>query len=198
MAGNFYQASTSAKKQYEKFLKPALEQIYTNSIFYSLECAENVILASFDKYAGFDCLSRNKISGLMRAFALRIQEKLSYDTFTVRNSRDSGAMTEYEKRIKAMEVGALYPTITVQAYIVNDRLSAFAIVRTVDLFEYIKQHHPPIKKTNPLECGQSSFYVVKWDDLINAKYDVVVVKPIADSAKRYKAIGKNLNKEIFL
>ena len=198
MAGNFYQASTTALKQYEKFLKPALEQIYTNSIFYSLECAENEIFADFDKYAGFDFLSKNKISGLMRAFALRIQEKLSYDTFTVRHSRDSGAMTEYEKRIKAIEVGALFPTITVQAYIVNDRLSAFAIIRTVDLFEYIKKHHPPIKKTNPLECGQSFFYVVKWNDLIDAQYDVVIVKPIDDSGKRYKAISKKLNREIFL
>jgi hypothetical protein len=96
----------------------------------------------------------------MRGIALRIQTIKSpykpYNTFTVRNKRQSGAKTEYEKRKYAIESGYLYPYLTVQAYVNEQgKLISFAVSKTVDIMDMIGRGLFKSNHTGAAQIGQA-------------------------------------------
>lgn len=98
-----------------------------------------------DILAGIDFWQAMRDRGYMRGIAARVQAtpRGAFDTFTIREHRDSGARTEFEKRlgsIRQREVGALYPALTVQGYVASwdeGPLLSAAVCRTIDLYEWL-------------------------------------------------------------
>jgi hypothetical protein len=103
----------------------------------------------------------------MRGIALRIQTtSKNWHTFTIRNKRDSGAKTEYEKRKNAINNNYIYPYLTIQAYINNEnRPVSWAVARTADIIKMIDGGHCNTKHTGLNQIGQAEFYVVDWYDM---------------------------------
>ena len=136
---------------------------------------DSVLANKFDTNSGIDYWHFS-LNGQMRGLATRVQWcDRSWGTFTVRYSRDSGARTEYHKRLEAIysSEGWLYPYFTIQAYVANPRrqgalISACAI-KTKDLMdicadieraELAKKHSPAggMRRTN-----NAVFLYVYWN-----------------------------------
>ena len=118
----------------------------------------------------------------MRGIASRVQEtSKSWDTFTVRMSRDSGAVTEFEKRklaISESDRGWIYPALTVQAYSLTRTGPVFScgIAKTQDIIDFIEMdlHEKPLKRTT-----NACFAVCSWEKMQFLGYDVRIIKPDA-------------------
>lgn len=110
-----------------------------------------------DMLGGIDylCAFENGIRGL----ASRVQHGRSWQTFTVRARRCSGAATEYEKRVYGMQNGFIYPYYTLQAYIDGD-MCELAVCHTEDLMRAVSEGRCTRRRTDNAE-----FYVVKWGDV---------------------------------
>ena len=109
----------------------------------------------------------------MTGIASRIQQGWkAWDTFTIRMSRTSGAITEYEKRLKAIETGEyIYPYLTIQAYIKtwSGPVLSVGMAKTSDIITFIKRGLHTIKPTTNAE-----FAVCPWDKMKNYKFNVTI------------------------
>lgn len=127
----------------------------------------------FDVLAGIDAWQLCDQRGYMRGIASRVQwppaglrrNGQPWQTFTVRRRRDTGTTTEFEKRLDAIrsrDAGALYPALTVQAYLKSGRgpLLSAAVMRTRDLYEHIAEHGAPTRRTTNAE-----FFYLAWSRL---------------------------------
>lgn len=101
-------------------------------------------------------------------------------THTVRLERDSGAVTEFRKRLIAIENEYEFPVYTIQSYVSdreNGTLLSLAIAKTKDLILFIKKgksgYHYDINKVD--KNGRALFYYVKWELFIN--YHELIVWP---------------------
>lgn len=98
----------------------------------------------------------------------------------MRSKRDSGAKTELEKRMEAIqhpENGWLYPHITIQAYLDEPRrkgkLICLGITRTTDLFDFLCKYKHTIK---PRRTTNAEFYPVFWHEYRKAGYRIAIWK----------------------
>jgi hypothetical protein len=89
----------------------------------------------------------------------------------MRKSRDSGAITEYEKRRAAIhgDGGWLYPQLTIHAYVETIRGPVFSVgtARTSDIIDFIEKNHAYVDRTY-----NASFYVCRWDKMTSHGYKV--------------------------
>lgn len=131
-----------------------------------------------DQLAGIDGWHVVNDKG-MRGIACRVQWVnhlgQSWNTFTIRRSRATGSVTEYEKRRSAIhsQKGWLYPHLTVQAYILKPRsrgpLVSVAIASTEDLIDAI-DCGLSISRTN--HSDGNSFEAIHWDVLETHGYRI--------------------------
>ncbi len=128
----------------------------------SIETTDNEVLGWLDKHSGIDLL-RKDAHGL-QGIAWRAQWGHAYDSFTIRLERHTGAKTELEKRIEAIEKAYFYPVFTVQAYFdkteTNNCLSIGAI-RTIDLYEVYKNEKHKFKDKK----SDNKFLFIEWKEL---------------------------------
>jgi hypothetical protein len=134
-----------------------------------VELIEDSDLASqMDTLAGIDMWQTKRGEGC-RGIGSRVQYGKSWNTFTVRLHRSSGAITEWEKRKEAVKTGRwLYPYLTVQAYVDGDKLLSAGIVKTADLVAFIENAmEQGTLKTNVArdDGGTATFAIVRWADL---------------------------------
>ncbi len=136
-----------------------------------------------DQLAGIDAWQIIRADGIMRGIASRVQWVKSnpYNSFTIRKSRTSGAITEYEKRLLAMKkrrLGALFPGVTVQAYLEEqtDKLLSVAHINTYDLFHFVYYGKPGfdyIEKPNKQDGNV--FICAFWRKLQDSRVMVTVI-----------------------
>lgn len=109
----------------------------------------------------------------MIGIASRIQVgNKAWNTFTIRMKRDSGATTEYEKRLMAVEYGKyVYPYFTIQAYIKTwgGPIMSVGISPTSEIISFIKNNFHRINRTTNAE-----FAVCPWDEMKNRGFKVKV------------------------
>ncbi len=139
-----------------------------------------------DTLAGIDGFQMLDQQGVMRGIASRVQwirEGMQpYRTFTIRVKRPSGAPTEREKRLYAIEhrhLGFLYPNLTIQAYVrerTNELLSV-GLIHTEDLFMCVRDH--PSGLRNCAGNGGEEFEIYSFDYLKMRGYDVREWLPLA-------------------
>lgn len=138
-----------------------------------------------DQTAGVDSWSV-KHDDIVRGVASRVQylNNLPFDTppdtFTVRKERQSGAKTEFEKRLYAIRKGGLYPHWTTQAYLdeAGGDLLSIGRVRTKDLIEHIEDGSVADNDYWVVEPEyEASFYAVSWWRLEDIGVGVRTQKP---------------------
>jgi hypothetical protein len=168
-----------SSKAFVEFAWPAVEKFCGGG---RLEMVESTSAQGFvrdlDVLAGIDAWQLLDGRGYMRGIASRMQaDPRDWRTFTIRRSRTSGARTEFEKRVQAIqehEHGALYPALTVHGYVATwDKgpLLSAAVVRTADLYSYIVEHEAEVPWR---PTSNATFYCPTWSQLQAAGLDVRV------------------------
>ena len=137
-----------------------------------VEGEDNTACKILDMSCGIDYLLTSSKSSLIFGIASRVQYGQNYRTFTVRKSRESGVLTEYQKRQQAISLGGIFPKFTMQAYVKDNEIDGLAIVKTNDLIEFINRGYAEEKSTRIDKIGQATFYVCKWDNVKFAGYDI--------------------------
>lgn len=139
-----------------------------------------------DMYCGIDGwhVSNNR---QMRGIASRVQwSDKSWDSFTVRYARDSGAKTEYEKRKEDIEAkaGWLFPYVTVQAYLSGTKqnsgeLLSVAIIKTdalISACDEVVSGKATRDQGGIRRTGNASFIWCNWDWLANTGHPIKIIR----------------------
>lgn len=173
-----------SNKRFELLIKPKLKELLKGDFLRVENESNDKMREILDQLAGIDSWHIDNLRGL-RGIASRIQEidviKYPYakpfNTFTIRNKRQSGKPTEYEKRKYAIEHNYLYPFYTVQAYINNkdNTLMSCAIARTKDIIKFIDIYKPVTNNTGKNQNGHSNFWVISWTEFSKAKYPIRIL-----------------------
>lgn len=139
---------------------------------HSIENSDNEILVLLDRKSGINYI-REDAQGL-QGIAARVQFGQAYNSFTVRYKRHTGTKTEYEKRIEQIQNGYFYPFLTLQAYFDNRtdmNLFSLAIVRTIDLYDFIDKHPEYIEN----KFSDNEFMVIYWAFLKRESYKILIL-----------------------
>lgn len=138
---------------------PAISDIFGGAQIIPVETVtDSEMTRMLDVYAGVDMWM--VLGDLMYPVASRVQYgPTAWDTFTVRYSLASGNRTEYQKRRESIDRGSLYPRITMQAYVHDDRLLSVGWIRTDTLINLCERHMAQIR-TAP---GGNQFIWVDWN-----------------------------------
>jgi UDP-N-acetylglucosamine pyrophosphorylase len=148
----------------------------------SIEQVNNDLCVKFDSLCGCDYLAENSLG--LYGIAMRVQFKKNWQTFTIREARDSGAKTEFHKRSEQIKQGYFYPRITIQAYFsdeVNKTFLGGCLIKTKDLFDYIESGG--VFSRN--RTSNASFIVVRWDDLRRHGVEMIILRPDADKTSLF-------------
>lgn len=130
----------------------------------------------FDRHAGIDAWQVVGSRSAMRGIASRVQyAPHTYASFTIRASRSTGAETELEKRLAAMQdrtAGWLFPSITAQAYLSERRTGVVlgaAVVYTAELYRFILDGREGVEYERRTTASDGNeFVAVYWSDLRDA------------------------------
>jgi hypothetical protein len=132
----------------------------------SVEADKGAVTRHLDMTAGIDALIQYERG--IKSLASRIQRcdpKRPFNTFTVRAARDTGAETEFAKRVRAItEDDGMYPAYTLQGYVskLDGSFLSASFVRTEHLYKYMLAADAffETKRTS-----NAIFYVVRWGQL---------------------------------
>ena len=159
-----------------KKINPIIKEMLPEWELLQVEGKEDKICKILDMSCGIDYLLHSKKSSLILGVGSRVQRDENYRTFTVRKERETGNLTEYQKRNQAILLGGIYPFYSLQAYIKEDKVLGLAITKTSDLLEFIKNGYAEEKKTKTDKIGQAIFYVCRWDKMKYCGYKVLEYK----------------------
>lgn len=135
---------------------------------------DNDLARDLDVLCGIDVWQTVNGEGA-RGIASRVQPgDTNWQTFTVRRRRFSGAKTEYQKRLEAINSGGrfIYPYLTCQAYVGDQGLLGVGLVRTVDLYAVINQENEAGRISRSWRNGEAvwingtdnaDFFCVRFD-----------------------------------
>lgn len=174
-------------KDFREVVAPVLEG-WTDSDNVSVEAVTDSKMADeLDQTAGVDSWNI-KSDDIIRGVASRVQylTNLPFEeppnTFTIRKERESGAKTEFQKRLNAIRRGGLFPYWTTQAYLDKPRgeLLSFARVRTEDLIRHVDNGNDEKDYFVVNPKGEASFYAVNWWRLSDVGIGVRTTKPYQD------------------
>ena len=171
----------SDMSQSQQFLyqaEPIIKKLmgFSNGQILDVENQDNDICQHLDLQCGIDYLIHFR--GLTNGLAWRAQYEHPtlgpYNSFTIRKKRESGAMTEYEKRKYSIDHLSLYPRYTAQAFYSrsNNKMLSLAIAHTTDIIECISKGLYTEDKTSRKEIGQAEFYTVWWNVMKKNGYQV--------------------------
>lgn len=159
--------------------KPIILDLLKGDDLLPVECEDNKVLQMLDRTCGIDYYHVFEKYGFAWGIGSRVQPidpgTKPWNTFTVRLDRESGAMTEYQKRKRAIERGGTYPYLTLQLYVssLDDGVLSLGIARTQDIIEFIDRGLAFKQHTRCDKIGQASFYVVRWEAMVGYGYKVL-------------------------
>ena len=188
---SYAQDATDSHVAFVSTVWPEVASAIRGGQFLPVECStDDELRMHLDQLAGIDAWQLLSGEG-MRGIASRVQAG-TWDTFTIRYNRDSGALTEWTKRCRALDepqAGWLLPALTIQAYVNGGTFYSAAVMRTADLFAYARKHlengRAWIESNRRDVVGDSNtFVVVPWSNLREDGVKVIV-RPIGHVCKRY-------------
>ena len=153
-------------------IMPVVRKLFPDWHLMQVEGKEDEVCSKLDMSCGIDYLMYSDKMDLVYGVASRIQYGANYRTFTVRKSRESGALTEYHKRSQAIFLGGLYPKYSMQAYVIDDGVAGLAMTKTADLIDFIAKDFAEERQTLSDKIGQAAFYVCEWDKMKACGYTV--------------------------
>jgi hypothetical protein len=166
---------------------------------------DNEMADELDQTAGVDSWNV-KTGDIIRGVASRVQYVSSIpfdsppDTFTVRKERPSGAKTEYDKRLDAIQNDGLYPHWQTQAYLdqPGGDLLSLARIKTKALIRHIKNGDDGDDYYVMDPEGEASFFCVKWWRLNELGLGVRMTKPYKkDKSTKAKADNRQVGLSAF-
>ncbi len=171
---------TSSSYLWRALVWPAIAASLRGGELMSLEHLKGCAVAhALDVYAGIDGFHLHQECG-MRGLAHRAQvvgDAKPYNTFTIRSGRESGAVTELEKRTAALQNdgGWLFPALTIQTYAKTWQgpLVSVGIAQTADIIDYIQRGHATTQYVR--HRGSAEFKVCKWDKMKQLGYSVKII-----------------------
>jgi hypothetical protein len=163
-------AITDSSQDFADHVWPHIAHMMGGGTFVPVETVmQSQVAEDLDMIAGIDLLHYPE-SGGIRGVASRVQYcdpawtgKYPWDTFTIRRTRPTQRMTEWDKRLRAVESGGalLYPYLTVQAYLMDrgvGPLVSAAVVRTADLITYVRDNGADVRTVK----GGTTMFVIPW------------------------------------
>lgn len=144
---------SKSNKAFLEIVWPRIETIVGGGEIKHVEMLQdNALAKDLDIQCGIDVWQTIAGRGC-RGIASRVQfGSTDWGTFTIRSRRFSGARTELEKRIEAIETGKfIFPYLTCHAYIDNLQLVNAYVARTKDIFEAIKRNRYKTRQTTNAE-----------------------------------------------
>ena len=164
MSSDFRSTLSLSTRQYEEYIKPVWPMMIRGYGIPVEGKTDDDLANKLDQLAGIDIF--NVDGDVTYGVASRIQTGRAWNTFTVRKRRDSGAKTEYEKRLKAINSnGILFPRITYQAYVSADtggRLLSMAVCLTKELITLCKNGYAKTRHTGSGQVGGAEFFYIDW------------------------------------
>lgn len=153
-------------KAFESIQDTVVPKLISGKIL-RVEKQKNDILIIIDQCAGIDYIRKDDTG--LQGIAWRAQwGDKAWNTFTIRYKRHSGAETEYEKRMREIRNGYLYPAFTMQGYFddrsKNNPLSV-GIVKTDDLYKIVANRPEIVHKNH----SDNQFVFVRWQDIPTMK-----------------------------
>lgn len=142
-----------------------------------VECVSTDNFADdLDLIAGIDAWQIIRDRNVIRGLASRVQWGSAYNNFSIRFQLKSGAPTEFEKRLYAINnqtEGYIYPHLTIQAFIdQNGKLISAGIIETKELILFAEhlvkesQKPPPFSNTQDFGFmtapGGNQFIYISW------------------------------------
>lgn len=128
-----------------------------------VEIFDDVMSRELDMMCGIDIWQTITGEGC-RGIGSRVQfGDKNWRTFTIRKERDSGAVTEYEKRKEAIDSGGrfIYPYLTSHAYVSDaGDLLGCGVAITKNIFQAIEAGKAQIRR-----CENATFFAVKFEDV---------------------------------
>ena len=177
---------------------PAISHIIGGGVVEPVECSTSSgMMRNLDMLAGIDAWQVITDEG-MRGLASRVQwGDRCWDTFTIREHRPSGAVTELEKRQRGRDMacrGYVHPHLTVHAYLTKPRgeghLIGVGVARTDDLLDYVELYLEATSGQVPSRPDWSgvwrqvnhddgvTFLCIPWRGLEECGYDVKTVEGV--------------------
>ena len=163
---------------FEIYVKPHVLRLLKGKIKTVEGVTDDWMTRMLDVIGGVDAWYIDNEKGIRgiasRCFNANKDWRKEWASFTIRLSRGTKNKTEYLKLVESLEEGWLYPYWTIQAYINHEskRLVAFAIAKTEDVLDMIEKGKCEERKTKHLKTGESSFYVIKWQEMRDAGYKI--------------------------
>ena len=167
--------SVKTAKDFRGYVWPKIKDALGGGQLFSVEGSEfDQFKFHLDRVAGVDAWQVNDEASIMRGLACRVQyvEK-PFPTFTVRKS-SSSTLTEYDKRVLAIQRGGLFPELTIQAYLsdyMREVLGVY-VCRTRDLIDTCKNHPGVPVVRNHVDGNE--FFSVHWKHLLNQGFPVFI------------------------
>lgn len=164
---------------FDRAVLPYLGQWLPDGRFVSVEDApSHPAIEIVDTVAGIDGWFISGDATRLQAIASRVQYGTEpYESFTIRASRPSGAVTELAKRLEALQDRdghLVVPHYTVQAWVERRRTGRALLVLMVltqDLFEFVARHPDKVEHRRN-HADETEFLVVWAADLRAAGYEV--------------------------
>ena len=129
---------------------------------HTIESKGDEMLILMDVKSGIDYIREDDLG--LQGIAARCQWEKAWNTFTIREKRLTGTITELEKREKQIATGYLYPIFTLQAYFAsreNNKLLSLGIIKTLNLYEFMKNNPSKVHRRK----SDNDFVFVHWHDL---------------------------------
>ena len=160
-SNSFVRDKQFTTENFEKFVVPVLKAVFKTERIVDSEILGDNLSRCLDRENCIDGYFER--DGAFEFFSSRIQNA-NYRTFTIRKSRDSGAVAEYERLCRQFREGRIYPRWAIQAYVSGDSATV-AVTETRHLLNFIREGKAGVKHTREDKHGQSGFFTVKWHDL---------------------------------
>ena len=172
-------------KQVEK-AKPIIRELLRGGEIKAVEGRDDEICLMLDQNCGTDYFQIYRkgdlLDGVVWGIGSRFQKvrhgSKTFDTFTIRKSREYGTDTEYIKRKRAIQNNGIYPYLTMHGYYdeETEEILSLAIAKTIDVWDCIDNRFAYTMFTNYNQIGQSEFYCLRWDKMLREGYPVKIWK----------------------
>lgn len=159
--------------------KPIIAKLLNGGEIKAVEGNDDEICRMLDLTCGTDYFQIYSDKGLVWGIGSRFQSVKSgykpFNTFTIRKARESGKLTEFDKRKYAIKHNGVYPFLTMHGYYDENtrEILSLAIAKTVDIWECIENGHCKERYTNQNQIGQAVFYYIDWKEFEKQGYQLL-------------------------
>lgn len=163
----YKQDADKSIRGFEKFVKPVLKTRFGTGKIFSTERHDSELATLLDQNAGIDGVIVDS-DGWTYSFSSRVQFGKNFAAFSIRRTRKSGAITEWDKLNNPLQTK---PSYHIHCFVdENEQAATVAIIETAELVKYVHEHLDQWRVTSD---GEETFYYAPFDEVAAQIYRVV-------------------------